>query len=443
MLTRSQVLALAWPVVLAQVATALTGVVDTGVMARVGDPIDLAAVAVASVTFSFLYWAFGFLRMATTGLTAQANGRDDRDEVSAVLVRALALGAGLGLGLIVAFPALRWAALALFGAESAVELEASGYMTARIWGAPAALMGYAVTGWLLGTGRTRALLGFQVVLNGVNATLDATFVAAFDWGATGIGAGTAIAEWTALGLGLWLVRDGLGVPPKLWDRQRWVSLIVVNRDVMIRTLALLSSFAWFVNAGTRESSAVVAGNQVLLQLIAVSAFVLDAFAFVAEKEAGEAVGAGDGRRLRHAIRLTTEIAVVCGVAFSLLFALGGRPAIAAWVTDPGTRGVALAYLPYCAAVPILGVAAWQLDGVFLGATGGRALRNAALVATALYIALDWALQPWGNTGIWVALPGVVRVPGRGPGRVPPRPAAADGSDLIRIRVSRAGSGGPR
>lgn len=405
MLTRGKVLSLAWPVVLAQAATAVTGVVDTAVIGNTGSQIDLAAVAIAAVTFSFLYWGFGFLRMATTGLTAQALGRGARDESRAVLVRGLVIGLGLGVAVMLAFPGVRALALWLFQAEAEVEAAAVTYLNARIWGAPAALMGYAASGWLLGTGRTRSLLGLQVVLNGSNAVLDATFVTVFDWGPAGIGAGTAMAEWIALVVGLWLVRDGLRLPEGLWDRGRWLAMATVNRDVMVRTLALLAAFAWFVNAGTRVGSAAVAGNQVLLQFISVSAFVLDAFAFVAEKEVGEAVGARDRAAFWRAVRLTTELAVGFGLLFSLLWAVAGGPIIGAMVADPEARGMALAFLPFCAVVPLLGVAAWQLDGIFLGATGGRALRTAALIATGLYIALDQALTGLGNTGVWIAFLG--------------------------------------
>ncbi len=397
-------LALAWPIVLAQTATAFTGVVDTAVMGSVGTKTDLAAVAVAAVTFSFVYWGFGFLRMATTGQTAQASGAGDDREVRAVLIRAMALGAVLGIGLLVAYPAIRWVALQLFQAEADVEALAAGYMDHRIWGAPAALTSYAVTGWLLGTGRTRALLAFQIVLNGVNAALDSLFVGAFLWGPAGIGAGTALAEWTALGFGLLLVRRDLRAPAPLLDPDRLRALFAANRDIMIRTLALLFSFAWFVNAGALVGSAELAGNQVLLQFVAVAAFVLDAFAFVAEKEAGEAVGAGDRPRLLRAMRLTTEFALVSGALFVLAFAATGPWILHTFVADEAARATALAYLPFCAAVPLLGVPAWQLDGLFLGATRGRAMRNAAVAATVLYVAADLLLRPtYGNTGVWLAL----------------------------------------
>lgn len=401
-LTRRRVLALAWPVVLAQAATATPGLVDTAVMGRAGTATDLAAVAVASVTFSFVYWAFGFLRMATTGLTAQAVGAGEADEVRALLQRGLLVGLALGVAIQALFPAWRAAAVAGFQASAGVEAEAVQYMNARVFGAPAALMGFAINGWLLGTGRTRGLLAFQLVLNLSNAVLDATFVGVLGWGAMGIGAGTAIAEWLALGVGLWLVRSGLPRAPGLFDRARLKALFQANADILVRTLALLSAFAWFVNAGAGLGDAEAAGNQVLLQFIAVSAFVLDAFAFIAEKETGEAVGARDPDRLDRAMRRTSELALGFGVLFSVGFLVLGGPLIHAFIADPAAREVALHFLPWCAAVPVLGVPAWQLDGIFLGATRGRALRNAAVVATAAYIGLDVLLADLGNTGVWWA-----------------------------------------
>jgi len=435
-LTRARTLALAWPIVLAQAATATTGTVDTLVMGRFGTAAELGAVGVGAMAILFLFWAFGFLRMATTGLAAQADGAGETAEVRAVLQRALMLGGALGLLLLVSFPLFRWAALAAFGAAPGVEALASAFFAARIWGAPAALMGYAVTGWLIGTGRTRLLLAFQVVLNGVNAGLDVWFVAGLGWGPAGIGAGTAIAEWVALAFGLVIVRGALRPGPDLFSRARLAALVSANRDIMIRTLALLFAFAWFVNAGARVGTAELAGNEILRQFVAVMAFVLDAFAFVAEKEAGAAYGARDRARFLRAVRITTELSAGFALLFALVFYLAGGAVISAVVADPAARAAALTYLPAMAAVPLLGWAAYQLDGIFIGATHGRALRNAGLVASLLYVATDSLLRPLlGNWGVWLAFlamyvyraggllaywPGLLDGLSAGP-RQPPRP----------------------
>lgn len=403
MLTRRKVVSLAIPVVLAQAATATTGLVDTAVMGRFGDKADLAAVAIAAVAYSFIYWGFGFLRMSTTGLSAQASGRGDRPEVRAILLRTLLLGGAIGLGLFLLSPLLRWLTFAAFAGTAEVESLAAGYFNARIFGAPAYLMGLGITGWLLGTGKTGQMLAFQIVLNGVNVVLDVWFVMGLQLGPSGIGAGTAIAEWTALAAGLVMVRRGFRSPAHLFDPAKLYALFSANRDIMIRTLALVFCFGWFVRSGTLISTAATAGNEVLLQFITVAAFVLDGFAFVAEKEAGEAYGAADGKRLGRAMRLTSEFAFGFGILFALTYFLLGSWVIEAFIADPEARRAALDFLPYCAAVPILGVAAWQLDGLFLGTTQGKALRTAGVISAVLYLATDMLLRPaFGNAGVWVA-----------------------------------------
>ena len=402
-LTRSKVMALAVPVMLAQAATASTSVVDTAVMGLYGTKFELGAVGVAAVVMNFLYWAFGFLRMSTTGLAAQASGAEDRLEVDSILQRALLLGGALGLAILVLSPLLKLIVFEPFSAGDEVKTLAKEYFDARIWGAPAILMGYGINGWLLGTGRTGQLLAFQIVMNGTNAALDVWFVAGLGWGPAGIGAGTAIAEWTALGFGLILVRGGLSRSRGLFDRARLMDMVSANRDILIRTLALLFSFAWFVNAGASLGAATLAGNQVLLQFISVSAFILDGFAFVAEKEIGEAYGSRNRARLMRAMRITTELALAFGAVISLAYYFGGDWIIRNFVADAEARNVALAYLPYCASVPLIGIACWQLDGFFLGATQGRALRNAGVASCFLYIGTDLLLRPYfGNTGVWLA-----------------------------------------
>jgi MATE family multidrug resistance protein len=402
-LSRSRVFNLAIPVILAQAATASTGVVDTAVMGLYGTKFDLGAVGVAAVVMNFLYWAFGFLRMSTTGLTAQASGAEDRVEVQSVLQRALLIGGALGLTILILSPLLKFVVFQPFDAGPEVKTLARDYFDARVWGAPAVLMGYGITGWLLGTGRTGQLLAFQIVMNGTNAALDIWFVAGLGWGPAGIGAGTAIAEWVALAFGLVLVRGGLSRSKALFDRARLAALVNANRDILIRTLALLFSFAWFVNSGASLGTATLAGNEVLLQFVAVSAFVLDGFAFVAEKEIGEAYGARSRARLMRAMRLTTEVAFVFAALIALAYFIAGGWLIRSFVADAEAQAVALAYLPYCAAVPLIGLPCWQLDGFFLGATQGKALRNAGVIAALLYIATDFVLKAqFANTGVWVA-----------------------------------------
>ncbi|MXO92779.1 MATE family efflux transporter [Erythrobacter arachoides] len=398
---------------LGQASVPLVGVVDTAVIGRTGDAAALAGVALGATVITLVFWSFGFLRMGMTGLTAQAEGTGERAEVEALLLRALGIGLALGALIWLLSAPIAQGALAVMSGSETVTGDANAYMGGRFYGAPAALAVFAVNGWLLGLGRTRAALVLQLAMNVANVALDLWFVWGLDLGAYGVGLGTALAEWFALATALGVVPHVAGanivtiarrVPRALLlDRGRLARLFAVNRDIMIRTVALLILFAWFANAGARQGAAALAANHVLMQFVNVAAFILDAFAFTAEERVGAALGARDRARLLRAIRLTAEFALLSGVTFSALFLLAGSPVIELLTTDEEVRTIARTFLPFAALVPLIGMPSWMLDGIFIGATRGRALRNAAFIATLLYIALDLALRPFGNWGVWTAL----------------------------------------
>lgn len=412
-LTRASIFAQAWPIMLGQASVPLVGIVDTAVIGRTGDAVALAGVALGATVINLVFWTFGFLRMGNTGLTAQANGSDNQREVEALLLRALGIGFALGLLILALSVPITHAAFALLSGSDAVTGEASGYMQGRFYGAPAALAVYAINGWLLGLGRTRDALNLQIVMNVANIGLDLWFVWGLNMGAYGVGLGTACAEWTALALGLLIVGRVAGAnvfalarnTPRslLLDRARLLQLFAVNRDIMIRTVALLVLFTWFANAGARIGAGSLAANHVLLQFVNVAAFILDAFAFTAEERVGQAWGARDRQRFLRAIRLTGEFALASGLAFALAFYLAGGAVIDLLTTDLAVRETARTFLPFAALVPLLGMPSWMLDGVFIGTTRGRALRNTGVMATLLYIALDLVLRPFGNWGVWIAI----------------------------------------
>ena len=412
-LTRRAVFAQAWPIMLGQASIPLVGLVDTVVIGRTGDAAALAGVALGATVIALVFWTFGFLRMGMTGLTAQADGAGTRGEVEALLVRGLAVGGAIGVLLVLLLWPLRELAFALLAGGEATTGEARAYVTMRFFGAPAALAVFAVTGWLFGLGRTRAALALQLVMNAANVIFDLALVVGLGMGAAGVGLGTAMAEWVALATGLVLVTRIAGANPlalaraagraRLWDRAALRHLFAVNRDLMIRTVALLLMFAWFANAGARLGAVVLAANHVLMQFVNVAAFVLDAFAFTAEARVGQAVGARSLARFKRAALLTTEFSLAAAALLALLFWTLGDELIALITTDPAIRAAAARHLPFAALVPLVGLASWMLDGVFIGATRGRALRNAAIAATALYVATDLALRPLGPLGIWLAL----------------------------------------
>lgn len=408
-LTRRVIFAQAWPIILGQALVPLVGVVDTTVIGRTGNAATLAGVALGVTTVNLIFWTFGFLRMGVTGLTAQTLGAGGGEELRALLLRALLLGLGLGIALLALSPAIVPLALSLMQVPASAAEAAHGFTTARFAGAPAALGFYVINGWLLGLGRTRLALACQVAFNGVNIALDVLLVAGFGLGAWGAGIGTSIAEWVALASGLWAARQVLG--PGWWRIGRRATfapgafrrLLSVNADIMIRTVALLLLFTWFARAGARLGAVPLAANHVLMQFVSVSAFVLDGFAFTAEARVGAAIGAGSRAALLRAARLTGEFSLAGGLAFAAVIAAAGPWLIALVTHDPAVQRQALAMLPYCALVPLLGMPSWLLDGIFIGATRGRILRNAALVSLALYLATDTMLRGWGDIGVWIAL----------------------------------------
>ena len=390
---------------LGQTAVPLVGIVDTAVIGRTGDAAALAGVALGTTIINFLFWSFGFLRMGMTGMTAQAEGAGDRTEVDAMLGRGLVVGFGLGLALVAAQLLLIPAAFAILAGGPDVDASAQPYVAARFLGAPASLAVFAINGWLLGLGRSRTALALQIVMNLVNLLLDVIFVWHFGLGARGVGLGTACAEWTALATGLLLVAPHLGAlrdRARLFHRAALGRLFAVNADIMIRTIALLTLFAWLANAGARLGTTTLAANQVLMQAVGLVAFVLDGFAFTAESRVGLAIGGGSRGDLIRAIRLTAEFSFGFAALACVLILIAGDPSIHFLATNGQVRATAIMLLPFVAFLPLIGTPAWLLDGIFIGATGGKALRNAALLSTALYIATDLLLRPWGVWGLWTA-----------------------------------------
>jgi len=412
-LTRTAVLARAWPLIFANATVPLAGVIDTFVLGLSGDSSDLGGVALGGALFSVFYWSFYFLRMGTTGMTAQADGAGRLAEVQRILLRATIVAVILGLLVwVFRFPISSIGFTILQGSEI-VETKGADYLLARAWGAPAALAGFAISGWLIGLGRNSATLAIYAVFSGVNIVLDFWFVLGLGMGPGGVGAATAIAEWTAalvaIGFALHAIRAQKGWAEhvlnrtKLLDRQALAEMFQVNLNLMIRTWSMVIGFTWFANAGARQGTSALAGNHVLLQIITLWAFVLDAFAFVAETEAGRAFGRKSKDALRRAIRMTGEPMFMAGAAFAVLTFFFGEAALTLVIEDEAARQAAITYLPWCAIIPLLGAGAWLLDGVFIGTTSGKILRNAGLAAVAVYLIADFVLAPaYGNHGVWAA-----------------------------------------
>lgn len=411
--TRAAIARSAGPIILANASVPLLGLVDTAVIGHYGSASDLGALALGALLFNFIYWSFGFLRMATTGFIAQADGAGDEAEVRATLARSLLVGLALGIALLLLQWPLAAAYFALMDASAAVEEAGMAYFGARIWGAPAALALYAFSGALIGLGHGRLLLLVQLLLNGLNAALDVHLAGALGLGARGIGLGTAIAEWATCVVAavlLWRLlraRRRDAAPLFAWariaDRTRMRRMLAANGDIMVRTLCLLAGFGWFASQGARFGDVTLAANHVLLQLVSFSAFFLDGYAFVVEALAGAAAGAREPQRFRRVVRLSSELAVATATVLAGAIWLLGGATVALLTSLPEVVTAARTYLPWSALYVLLSVAAFQLDGVFIGTTRTREIRNAALASLAAFLLCAWpAVALWGNHGLWAA-----------------------------------------
>ncbi len=409
LLTHRRVLAIALPIVISNASVPILGAVDTGVVGQLGAAVPIGAVGTGAVILSAFYWVFGFLRMGTTGLAAQALGARNGNEVSALLMRALLIGLAAGTVLIAAQVWLFSLAFRVAPASAEVEALAHRYMAIRVWSAPAAIALYGVTGWLIAQERTRAVLVLQLWMNGVNVGLDLWFVLGLGWGVPGVAVATVIAEYSGLALGLWLCRDAFAVPGwrdpgRVFDPVRLRRMAAVNGDIMIRSVLLLSVFVSFTFWSGGMGDIPLAANQVLIQFLNITAYALDGFAFAAEALVGQAVGARALTGLRRSVWLTSLWGLAACTAMALGFWLFGPWLIAVMTTAEPVRAAAGVYLPWMIAAPLVGCAAWMLDGIFIGATRTRDMRNMMLLSAAIYFGAALLLKEvWGNHGLWAAL----------------------------------------
>ncbi|ETX27387.1 MATE family efflux transporter [Roseivivax isoporae] len=407
--THRRVLAIALPIVLSNATVPILGAVDTGVVGQIGEAAPIGAVGVGAVMITAIYWIFSFLRMGTTGLAAQAGGEGNRAEVAAILTRVLMIGLAAGVALIVLKPLIFALAFRVSPASAEVETLARSYMSIRIWSAPAAIAIFGLLGWLIAQERTGAVLALQVWMNGVNIVLDLWFVLGLGWGVEGVAVATFIAEWSGLAVGLWLCRTAFRVPawrdwPRVFDRVKLVRMAQVNGDILVRSLLLQSIFLSFLLFASDFGDVTLAATQVLVQFLQITAYALDGFAFAAEAMVGQALGARAVATLRRASVLSSLWAGVVCVLLAAFFWFAGPWMIDLMADVPPVQEAARQYLPWVAAAPVLGLAAWMLDGIFIGATRTADMRNMMAVATAAYFAALLVLVPaFGMHGLWAAM----------------------------------------
>ncbi len=408
-LSHKRVLGVAIPIVLANATIPILGAVDTAVVGQLGLAVPIGAVGIGAIIITAIYWLFGFLRMGTTGLTAQAIGSGDKSETSALLVRGIIIGVVAGLILIVTQVPVFLGALQLSPASIEVEDLAQKYLQIRVYSAPAAIALFGITGWLIAKEKTRAVLLLQLVLNGINIVLDLVFVLKLGWGVEGVAIATLIAEWSGLIFGLWLVREGFNNSywknwAQIFDRVRLVQMAKVNGDIMIRSILLEIGFVSFLFLGSSFNDATLAANQILIQFLSITVHALDGFAFAAEALVGQALGAKNRPLFRRAVVMTSQWGLGTVILMALSFFVFGNSIINIMTTAEDVRTVSYEYLPWMVAAPLAGVAAWMLDGIFIGATRTADMRNMMFISFCVYlIALAILLPIYGNHGLWASL----------------------------------------
>ena len=395
---------------IANLTTPLIGIVSTIAIGRLGDATLLGGVAMASVIFDCLFWLFAFLRMSTVAFTAQALGAGETQELRALLVRGFAVAALIGACLIVLQIPLAALLLDVMGGSAGVTRAAKTYFTIRIWSAPLALANYVVLGWLIGQARAKLALGVQVAINLINmaATVLLVLVLVLDFGIAGAAIAAVVAEAAGLGLGIVIARHLTRGQPKvlraaLFDRAKLMRMLAVNRDIMIRTAALISAFLFFTAQGARAGDVTLAANAVLNNFLLVNAFFLDGLANAAEQLCGRAFGARD----RGGFSGATRLVVLWGVAFALAvtatFALSGPALIDIMTASEEVRRGAREYLWFVVLAPMLAVFAFAYDGVYIGAAWARDMRNLMALSLLIFLAAWLVLRPFGNAGLWGAL----------------------------------------
>ena len=408
-LTHKRVLSVAIPIVLANATIPILGAVDTAVVGQLGLAVPIGAVGIGAIIITAIYWLFGFLRMGTTGLAAQAIGSGDKSETSALLVRGIVIGLVAGLILIITQVPLFLGALQLSPASIEVEGLAQKYLEIRVYSAPAAIALFGITGWLIAKEKTREVLLLQLALNGINIVLDLVFVLKLGWGVEGVAIATLIAEWSGLIFGLWLAREGFNNGywknwVQIFDRARLVKMAKVNSDIMIRSILLEIAFVSFLFLGSSFDDATLAANQVLIQFLNITAYALDGFAFAAEALVGQALGAKNRQLFRKSVVMTSQWGVGSVILMALAFFVFGNSIINIMTTAEDVRVVSYEYLPWMVIAPMAGVAAWMLDGIFIGATRTADMRNMMFVSFCIYlIALALLLPAYGNHGLWASL----------------------------------------
>ncbi|MBL4800987.1 MAG: MATE family efflux transporter [Emcibacter sp.] len=405
---------IAIPSMIANISIPLLGLADAFIMGHLPDPRYLGAIAIGAMIISILYNSANFLRMATTGLTAQAGGRKETASILRIYMRASILAITIGTSFVLLQWPIAQTVFSLAGADENVEILAREYFMIRVWGAPFALMNFVAVGWLLGLHKAKLALWIQLFLNISNILLNFFFVYGLGMDVDGVALGTVLAEALAsilafriisrhskeiFGHNIWDRKARIG----LFDRAEFIKLFILNRDIFIRTACLTGSMAIFTILGANVSNEILAANAILINLQMMTSYALDGFAQAAEVLVGKEIGAKSRSGLRKVVILSSKWALVTAILISLMYLLFGNMIINGLTNIEPVRNTAANYMIWVIVLPLISVWCFLLDGIFIGATAGKYMRNGMIISASIYIAsLTIFLPLWGNHGLWLS-----------------------------------------
>lgn len=405
----AEVLAIALPITLSNATVPLIGFIDTAVVGQLGVPHLMGAVAIGAVIFNMVYWTFSFLRMGTTGLTAQAFGARQSREIAGHLLRALMVALACGVALVALQVPVRAGAFYLTGGSVEVLAAATTYFDIRIWAAPAGLVNFALLGWLIGLGRAGVAFALQLFLNLSNIGLALLLGLGLGGGVAGVAWGALVAEYAAAGAGLavaWRIARRIGAHAPIadaFDLTRLGRSLAINGDLVVRSLTGYAALVIFTSEGAKAGDVTLAANALLYGIMAIAIYLLDGFAFAAEALVGRSIGAGDRANFDRAVLISTLWAAMFAIALGLVIWLAGPAIIATSAKSGDVQAAAHGYLAWVALAPLAGVWCFQLDGIFTGATRTRDMRNMMIVSIAIFVVAFWALSSaFGNHGLWAS-----------------------------------------
>lgn len=400
---------IAVPMILSNISVPLLGMVDTGVTGHLDDPAYLGAVAIGATIFTFIYMGMNFLRMGTTGITAQQYGDSDHDGLRAALGQALIVGLLIALLLVALQIPIETFALSLLGGEPATQEFAAEYFSIRIWSAPGTLANFALIGWFLGLQNARVPLYIFLTINITNIILDLVFVVVLGMTVDGVALASVIAEYTGFLVGASFAvsalkrHEGRWLPERLTNFKAYRAFFSVNANIFIRTMALMFTLAFVTAQSARLGPLVLAANAVLMNFQHLTSFGLDGLAHAAEALVGKAVGQQNREALAHAVSLTLKWSLIFAIGFTIFYLVAGQLIISMLTDLDDVREAARRYLPWMIASPLISVWCFLYDGVYIGATRAKAMRNIMLASTLGVFLPAWYLtQPYGNNGLWFA-----------------------------------------